>query len=57
MKRCDEAFNASSHRFIVSVAQICPKVQYGHKKKAPWRKNCPVFQQFLSVLYSVAFDI
>jgi hypothetical protein len=26
-------------------------------KKVPWRKNCPVVQQFLAVLYSVAFDI
>ncbi len=24
-------------------------------KKAPWRNNCPVFQRFLVVVYSVAF--
>jgi hypothetical protein len=26
-------------------------------KKAPWRKNCPVFQQFLAVVYSVVFYV
>jgi hypothetical protein len=27
------------------------------KKKAPWQKNGSVFQRFLAVLYSVAFDV
>jgi hypothetical protein len=26
-------------------------------KKAPWQKKCPVFQRFLAVVYSIAFDV
>jgi hypothetical protein len=35
--------------FTVTVSYI--------KKIAPWQKNCPVFQQFLAVVYSVAFEV
>jgi hypothetical protein len=26
-------------------------------KKAPWQKNCPVFERFLAVVYSDAFNV
>jgi hypothetical protein len=59
--------------FLISLSReiLCPfgskfdhtflklsKIIYsiGHKKGA-MAKNCPVFQQFLAVVYSVAFDV
>jgi hypothetical protein len=42
--------------FYKAEAKQSKRYSIGHKK-APWQKNCMVFQRFLAMVYSVAFDV
>jgi hypothetical protein len=48
-------------RFFITSVAVLEEAELlctvSDKKKAPWQKNGLVFQRFLAVLYSVAFDV